>query len=78
MTSTKLTAEHLSRRSIVYVRQSTPHQVQDNLERRRPQYGLADLARGMGFASVEVIDDDLGITGSGPYRGRDSIASSPH
>jgi DNA invertase Pin-like site-specific DNA recombinase len=65
VTSTRLTAEHLGRRSIVYVRQSTPHQVQDNLESRRRQYALADLARGMGFASVEVIDDDLGISGSG-------------
>lgn len=65
MTSTKLTAEHLGRRAIVYVRQSTPHQVQDNLESRRRQYALADYARGLGFASVEVIDDDLGISGSG-------------
>lgn len=65
MTSTKLTADHLRRRSIVYVRQSTPHQVQENLESKRRQYALGDLARGMGFGTVEVIDDDLGVSGSG-------------
>ena len=43
----KLTANHLRRRSVVYVRQSTPNQVQHNLESQRRQYALADLARGM-------------------------------
>jgi len=60
-----LTADHLRRRSIVYVRQSTPRQVQDNLESQRRQYALADLARGMGFDTVEIIDDDLGRSGAG-------------
>jgi len=31
----KITAEHLSRRACVYVRQSTPDQVQNNLESQR-------------------------------------------
>ena len=38
----KISAEHLSRRAIVYIRQSTPEQVANNLESQRRQYGLAD------------------------------------
>jgi hypothetical protein len=37
---TKITAEHLSRSAIVYVRQSTFYQVMNNLESGRRQYGL--------------------------------------
>jgi excisionase family DNA binding protein len=61
----KLTAERLSRRAVVYVRQSSPQQVQHNLESQRRQYGLADQARSLGFADVLVIDADLGHTSSG-------------
>jgi DNA invertase Pin-like site-specific DNA recombinase len=61
----KLTAERLSRRAIVYVRQSSPGQVLHNQESQRRQYGLVDHAREMGFADVSVIDDDLGRSGSG-------------
>lgn len=65
MRSPKLTAEHLARRAVVYVRQSTQHQVLENLESQRRQYALAELAREMGFEVVDVIDDDLGRSGSG-------------
>lgn len=53
------------RRAIVYVRQSTGLQVQDNLESQRRQYELADLAREYGFREVVTIDDDLGRSASG-------------
>lgn len=55
----------LSRKAIVYVRQSTQTQVQTNLESKRRQYDLAEAARHHGFTSVEVIDDDLGRSASG-------------
>ena len=55
----------LQRKAIVYVRQSTPHQVQMNLESQRRQYELVEVARQRGFRDVEVIDDDLGRTASG-------------
>jgi DNA invertase Pin-like site-specific DNA recombinase len=55
----------LSRKAIVYVRQSTQTQVQTNLESQRRQYDLVEVARRHGFASVEVIDDDLGRSASG-------------
>ncbi|OJU24122.1 MAG: serine recombinase [Alphaproteobacteria bacterium 64-6] len=55
----------LQRKAIVYVRQSTPQQVQANLESQRRQYELVDVARRRGFSNVEIIDDDLGRTASG-------------
>jgi DNA invertase Pin-like site-specific DNA recombinase len=62
---TKITADHLERTALVYVRQSTPGQVRDHGESRRRQYALVDVARDLGFRRVETIDDDLGISGSG-------------
>ena len=61
----KITSDHLRRRAVVYVRQSTPIQVVYNLESQRRQYGLADYARELGFTDVVTIDDDLGKSGSG-------------
>jgi hypothetical protein len=49
----------LSRKAVVYVRQSTQTQVQVHLESQRRQYDLVDEARRHGFRDVEVIDDDL-------------------
>jgi DNA invertase Pin-like site-specific DNA recombinase len=65
---TKITSEHLARGAFVYVRQSTSDQVLNNHESRRRQYGLADRARDLGWATVEVVDDDLGRSGSGVAR----------
>jgi DNA invertase Pin-like site-specific DNA recombinase len=59
----KITAEHLARRACVYIRQSTPDQVQNNLESQRRQYALVDRARQLGWQEVEVIDEDLGRSG---------------
>jgi DNA invertase Pin-like site-specific DNA recombinase len=62
---TLLPAVVLERKAVVYVRQSTPQQVQLNLESQRRQYELVEVARRRGFANIEVIDDDLGRTASG-------------
>src|SRR3954466_2740042 len=64
----KITPEHLGRGAIVYVRQSTQDQLLRNHESRRRQYALAERARGLGCAEVEVIDDDLGRSGGGARR----------
>ena len=48
--------------------QSTADQLVHNQESQRRQYGLADRARQLGWASVEVIDDDLGRSGGGVSR----------
>ena len=55
----------LRRKAVVYVRQSTMAQVEDNAESRRRQYALGDLARDCGFRRVDVIDDDLGRSAGG-------------
>jgi len=64
----KITPEHLARGAVVYIRQSTADQVINNLESQRRQYGLAGRARQLGWANVEVIDDDLGKSGGGIAR----------
>ena len=61
----KITPDHLRRSAVVYVRQSTMGQVAEHTESQRRQYALVDSARSLGFASVMVIDDDLGRSGSG-------------
>ncbi|WP_457660593.1 recombinase family protein [Sinorhizobium medicae] len=63
--NTKITPDHLGRAAVVYVRQSTMTQVTGNLESQRRQYDLAGAAATTGFASVSVIDDDLGRSSSG-------------
>jgi DNA invertase Pin-like site-specific DNA recombinase len=63
--NSRITPDHLGRAAVVYVRQSTMAQVTGNLESQRRQYDLAGAAGAAGFASVTVIDDDLGRSGSG-------------
>lgn len=65
---TKITSEHLARRACVYIRQSTPDQVLNNLESQRRQYALADRARQLGWTEIDIIDEDLGRSGSGALR----------
>jgi DNA invertase Pin-like site-specific DNA recombinase len=60
-----LPAAVLTRKAVVYVRQSTQAQIQSNLESRRRQYDLVDIARQWGFRDIEVINDDLGRSASG-------------
>jgi len=65
---TKITADHLARGAFVYVRQSTADQLVHNQESLRRQYGLAGRAKELGWATVEVVDDDLGRSGGGVTR----------
>jgi excisionase family DNA binding protein len=64
----KITADHLAKRACVYIRQSTPGQVQNNLESQRLQYALVDRARQLGWVEVDIVDEDLGCTASGIHR----------
>jgi len=41
---------------------------QHNLEGQRRQYGLVNRARALGWQEIDVIDDDLGVSGSGTRR----------
>lgn len=64
--SGKITASHLSRTAVIYVRQSTLAQVERNTESTARQYDLAGRARTLGWpaGAVRVIDGDLGVSGS--------------
>jgi DNA invertase Pin-like site-specific DNA recombinase len=55
----------LKRKAVFYVRQSSPSQMVTNLESKRRQFDLVEVARQRGFMDVEVIDDDLGRSASG-------------
>jgi len=61
----KIRPDHCERAAYVYVRQSSLHQVRHHREGQQRQYGLADRARQLGFTRVVVIDDDLGVSGTG-------------
>lgn len=77
--SPKITAEHLSRKAVVYVRQSSPQQVTRNQESRRLQYDLAERAKALGFRQVEIIDCDLGSSaslGAGEREGFEHLMST--
>ncbi len=62
----KIQPMHLDRLAVVYVRQSTLQQIERHRESTRLQYGLVDRALALGWAKqrVEVIDDDLGRSGT--------------
>ena len=64
----RITSEHLARPAIVYVRQSTMHQVRTRSESRAWQYDLKARAEQLGWPEVRVIDDDLGYSGGGTVR----------
>ena len=65
LVSTKLQTCHLSKRAIVYVRQSTPQQVINHRESTERQYALVDRAVALGWSreQVIVIDEDQGQSG---------------
>src|SRR6266566_1528534 len=62
--STLITPQHLTRKAVIYIRQSTPHQVLNHQESLRLQYALHERARQLGWpaAAIDIIDDDLGLT----------------
>jgi DNA invertase Pin-like site-specific DNA recombinase len=64
-THPKVTAAHLRRDAFIYVRQSSPRQVLENIESGRRQYALRDRAVALGWPGerIHTIDDDQGIPG---------------
>jgi len=69
----KIERQHVERLAIVYLRQSTPRQVRENVRSTERQYALADHAAELGWepGRILTIDGDLGITGRDTHR-RDS------
>ena len=64
MNREKIQTSHLKRKAVIYIRQSSILQVEQNQESRKRQYQLVERATGIGWleAECEVIDDDLGIS----------------
>src|SRR5437763_5429977 len=64
---TKINGTHLSRLAYVYLRQSSAAQVAHNRESTARQYALVAKAADLGWPAqqVLVIDEDLGVSGSG-------------
>ncbi|MGC1955762.1 MAG: recombinase family protein, partial [Gammaproteobacteria bacterium] len=64
ITSELVTPAHLKRKAIIYIRQSSPHQVLSNQESLRLQYALRSRATALGWSAeaIEIIDTDLGTT----------------
>ena len=62
----KIRPSHLQRLAYVYIRQSTPGQVEHNRESTARQYVLGERACQLGWPKqqVVVIDEDLGLSGS--------------
>ncbi len=62
----KITASHLRRPAVVYVRQSSLAQLERNIESTALQYNLVARATELGWPKsvVRVIDDDLGVSGA--------------
>lgn len=63
----KIKPGHLQRQAVVYVRQSSTHQVRSNRESRQRQYALIERAKSLGWPvkGVETIDEDQGRSGTG-------------
>ena len=60
---TKIGASHLGRAAYIYLRQSTPAQVEHNRESTQRQYALASRATTLGWPSQQVIVVDEGHHG---------------
>src|SRR3954471_5189996 len=56
----KIKPEHLARKAIVYLRQSSDKQVRQNKESQLLQYAMAERVRALGWQEVEIINNDLG------------------
>jgi len=65
--SSKIKPSHLQRAACVYIRQSSPGQVEHNRESTARQYALSGRAGQLGWTKeqVVIIDEDLGLSGSG-------------
>ena len=63
--SEKIRAQHLERKAILYVRQSSPYQVLHNLESQKLQYAMEARLRQLGWREIEVVDEDLGRSAAG-------------
>jgi DNA invertase Pin-like site-specific DNA recombinase len=58
--SDKISTQHLARKAILYIRQSSTYQVSHNVESQRLRYAMQDRLHHLGWQEIEVVDEDLG------------------
>ena len=68
--SDKIRSQHLQRKAILYVRQSSAYQVSHNLESQRLQYAMQERLQHLGWREIEVVDEDLGRSAAGDGHAR--------
>ena len=61
----KIGPHHLERKAILYVRQSSAHQVLHNRESSALQYAMRDRLTALGWSRIDTVDDDLGRSAAG-------------
>jgi DNA invertase Pin-like site-specific DNA recombinase len=76
MITDKVRPHHLERKALLYVRQSSAHQVLHNRESSALQYGMRDRLKELGWSEIEIIDDDLGRS-TGCRRCREDSENRP-
>ena len=77
--SPKIKPEHLTRKAIVYLRQSSEKQVRQNKESQRLQLDMAERMRALGWKEIEIVGSDLGSSAaiaSAPREGFERVLSS--
>jgi hypothetical protein len=67
--SEKIRSQHLQRKAILYVRQSSAYQVSHNLESQKLQYAMQERLRQLGWREIEVVDG--GALGCADERGKE-------
>src|SRR6478672_9253375 len=63
--SDKIRPQHLERKAILYIRQSSAYQVTHNLESQKLQYAMEQRLRQLGWREIEIVDEDLGRSAAG-------------
>ena len=61
----KIKSQHLQRKAILYVRQSSTYQVVHHQESQKLQYAMQNRLRQLGWQAIEIIDEDLGRSAAG-------------
>ena len=64
--SDKIQPQHLARKAMLYVRQSSAFQVAHNPESQKLQYAMQSRLRDLGFSDIEIVDEDLGRSAAHP------------
>src|SRR5690242_1534149 len=65
MSAEKVGPRHLARKALLYVRQSSAHQVLHNREGQALQYAMRGRLAQLGWSTIEIVDEDLGRSAAG-------------